>query len=139
MTDRSAGHIASLSDFPQIPIYGKLREDCTLARTIYFIMNGYKVNTKKINSVMDLIKSLRALQGWSQEKMASTLGVRRATISDWERGKSLSRELVIGAKIGYAAAQAGLTLEEFVALVPDSDHQAEGLNVAEQAEPYKVG
>ena len=88
-------------------------------------MNGDKVNPQKINSVMDLIKSLRTLQGWSQKKMAAVLGVRRATISDWETGKSLSRELVIGAKIGYAAAQAGITLEEFVALVPDPDESPE--------------
>lgn len=69
--------------------------------------------------------------------MASMLGVRQATISDWERGKSCSRELVIGAKIGYAAAHAGLTLEEFVSLVPEPSGD-QPLGVTEKSEDYKV-
>jgi transcriptional regulator with XRE-family HTH domain len=83
--------------------------------------NEVKVKQKNNQSVMDLIRNLRTLQGWTQSKMAQTLGVRQKTISDWENGKSLSRELVIGAKIGYAAAQAGIPLEEFSAGIPDPD------------------
>ena len=74
---------------------------------------------------MDLIKSLRTLLGWSQTKMAHVLGVRQKTISDWETGKSLSREVVIGIKIGLSAANSGLSKEEIIALIPDPDSQTD--------------
>lgn len=85
-------------------------------------MNGENVNEKLYKKEMDLIKALRILLGWSQSKMAKVLGVRRATISDWETGKSLSRELVIGIKIGLSAANSGLSKEEIIALIPDQSH-----------------
>jgi DNA-binding XRE family transcriptional regulator len=89
-------------------------------------MNDVNVNQKDYKKEMDLIKSLRALLGWSQTKMAEVLGVRQKTISDWETGKSLSREVVIGIKIGLSAANSGLSKEEIIALIPDpADSQTE--------------
>lgn len=86
-------------------------------------MNQDNVKEKVYKKEMDLIKSLRGLLGWSQAKMAQVLGVRQQTISDWETGKSLSREVVIGIKIGWSAAQSGMSKEDFMAFLPDSDKE----------------
>lgn len=88
-------------------------------------MKDSNVNQKVYKKEMDLIKSLRTLLGWSQTKMAHVLGVRQATISDWETGKSLSREVVIGIKIGWSAAQSGISKEEFIALLPDPESSSQ--------------
>lgn len=64
--------------------------------------------------------------------MAQVLGVRQATISDWERGVSLSRETLIGIKIGIAAAL-GLPPEELIYSIPEYG----GSKVAEAPGQYK--
>jgi transcriptional regulator with XRE-family HTH domain len=52
---------------------------------LYVIMKTDKCQTKSVNKYKD-VKNYRKQAGLSQQQLAVLLGVRRATISDWENG-----------------------------------------------------
>jgi DNA-binding XRE family transcriptional regulator len=67
------------------------------------------------------IKQLREELGLSQEKLAQALGVRRATISDYERGKQYPKGLEMGLRLGILLGRAGRNLDDLILALPDPD------------------
>ena len=59
-----------------------------------------------------MIKSLREISGMNQADFAKSLGVRQATISDWERGKLKPSRL---AQLSMSLIQARAKLDKAIA------------------------
>lgn len=73
-------------------------------------------NTNKVT-----IRQLREELGLSQAKFAEVLGVRRATISDYERGKQYPKGLEMGLRLGILLGRAGRNLDDLILALPDPD------------------
>ena len=102
-------------------------------------MRAYKVKQFfKIDTVKDLVFALRSSLNWDQETFAKRLGVTQRTISRWETGAQMSKELEMGIKIGIAAAKQGLPIDEIIAFGISNPEEIEPLKAAENATPYKT-
>ena len=75
--------------------------------------NQVKPNYSKV------IKEFRDKTKFSQARVASQIGVRQKTISDWENGKSSARDFLAGVRFAMLALQEGMTLEDLVLSYPD--------------------
>jgi len=90
---------------------------------------GNKVNPR----YSEVIKDFRARTGLSQEKAAQALGVRRATISDWENGKTSARDFLAGVRFALLALKQGVSVEDLILSYPDPP-----LSVGEEAGEYQT-
>lgn len=84
----------------------------------------YNENNVKQNHV-EMLKDFREQTGFSQEAIAKSLGVRRATVSDWETGKSSAKYVLAGLRLAVLAQTHGLTLQDLILALPD---QGDGLS-----------
>ena len=78
----------------------------------------YNDNNVKQNHV-EMLKDFREQTGFSQEAIAKSLGVRRATVSDWETGKSSAKYVLAGLRLAVLAQTHGLTLQDLILALPD--------------------
>jgi len=76
------------------------------------------------------IKQLREELGLSQEKFAKALGVRQATISDYERGKQYPKGLEMGLRLGILLGRAGRNLDDLILALPDPDDYSKAAETA---------
>ena len=73
-----------------------------------------------------VIKQFRDKTNLKQEDVAKALGVRQATISNWENGKSSARDFLAGVRFAMLALQEGMTLEDLVMTYPERLNEGEG-------------
>lgn len=66
-----------------------------------------------------VLREFRQKNNYTQTKVAEVLGVRQATVSDWENGKSSARDFLAGVRFALWALKKGMKLEDLILLYPD--------------------
>jgi len=73
----------------------------------------------------EVLKEFRDKTKWPQGKIAKAIGVRRATISDWENGKSSARDFLAGVRFAILAQKNGMDVHDLLLALPDPDESPE--------------
>lgn len=71
----------------------------------------------------EVLKEFRDKTNLKQEQVAKALGVRRATISDWENGKSSARDFLAGVRFAMLAMHHGMELEDLILSYPEKSDE----------------
>lgn len=80
-----------------------------------------------------MIKQFRDRTKLKQHDIAQALGVRQATISDWENGKSSARDFLAGIRFAMLVLSKGYDLGDLIL-----DYPEEGLRAAEDGGEYQT-
>jgi transcriptional regulator with XRE-family HTH domain len=72
-----------------------------------------------------VLREFREKNNYTQTKVAKALGVRQATISDWENGKSSARDFLAGVRFAMLALKHDMELEDLIMSYPDQTTEHE--------------
>lgn len=62
----------------------------------------------------EVLKDFRDKTRWPQARVAKAIGVRQATISDWENGKSSAKDFIAGIRFALLALNSGFTKDDLL-------------------------